>query len=312
MPYVPGLRSSYALTAGLVHFGRMLDKIRLHAANRLPSDYHGNLGIGFDGRTCAFLGVAYADLKARTVEGGTNEEILAWCESKAGTRSASDREVWSRFLMKIGWRDERSPILRKRVIELGLGAHPIETFFDLNDFDEGRDPVTRRAWEQAPARAIVVMGVSGSGKTTIGLALARELGWRFVDADDFHSATNVAKMRAGTPIDDADREPWLARLRAEIDCGLQTNESLVVACSALKERYRTALTGDPDRVTFVHLDGDRAVLESRLKERGGHFMNPVLLDSQRADLEVPASALRCDITQTLHDIIAQIRSALTL
>lgn len=311
MPYVPGLRSSYALTGGLVYFGRMLDKIRLHAAGRLPADYHANLGIGFDGRTCAFLGVDYSALRTRTLAGGTDEEILAWCHAQGGACPEATREIWNRFMMKIGWRDDRSPALRQRIADFGLSDHPIETFFDLNDFDEGRDPVTRRAWELKPARIIVVMGVSGSGKTTVGRELARAVGWRFVDADDFHPPANVAKMQAGTPLDDVDREPWLAAVREEIDRGLSTDESLVVACSALKERYRARLIDDASRMAFVHLEGTRALLQARLEGRTGHFMSPALLDSQLAALEIPAGALRCDIAFTPHELVAQIRTALT-
>ncbi|MES1166605.1 MAG: DUF5069 domain-containing protein [Pseudomonadota bacterium] len=147
MPHVPGLRSCYAKVGRLVYFGRMLDKIRLHAAGKLPADYHGNLGIGFDGRCCTFLGVDYAALKARVLAGGTDEEILAWCHERGGSRTDEQCTVWSRFLMKVGWRDDRSPLLQQRLVEYGLVGQPIETFFDLNEFDEGRDPVTTRAWE---------------------------------------------------------------------------------------------------------------------------------------------------------------------
>lgn len=309
MPYVPGLRSSYALTGGVVYFGRMLDKIRLHAAGRLPADYHANLGSGFDGRTCLFLGIEYAALRTRTLAGGSDEEILAWCHTQGGPRTDADKEIWNRFMMKIGWRDDRTPVLHRRIVEFGLGGNPIETIFDLNDFDEGRDPVTRRAWELKPARAYLIMGVSGCGKTTVGRELARTLGWRLVDADDFHPPANVAKMRAGKPLNDEDRTPWLAALRSEIERGLATDDSLVVACSALKERYRAVLVPDPTRVTVVHLTGDRALLQSRLSARSGHFMNPALLDSQLADLEVPAGALSANIALSPRDIVSQICAA---
>lgn len=148
MPAVPGLRSCYAKVGRLVYFGRMLDKIRLHAAGRLPPDYQHNLGIGFDGRTCAFLKIDYRDLVARVQQGGSDEELLAWCHERGGTRSDNDCEIWNRFMMKIGWRDDRTPVLRQRIVEYGLaGRHlPIETFFDLNDYDEGRDPVGTQAW----------------------------------------------------------------------------------------------------------------------------------------------------------------------
>ena len=147
MPSVPGLRSQYAKVGRLVFFGRMLDKIRLHHADKLPADYHNNLGIGFDGRTCTFLGVDYPALQARTLQGGSDEEILAWCHEHGGARTDDQCNVWNRFLMKVGWRDDRSAALKQRKEEYGLTGKPIETFFDLNEFDEGRDPVATRAWE---------------------------------------------------------------------------------------------------------------------------------------------------------------------
>jgi gluconokinase len=147
MPTVPGLRSCYAQVGRLVYFGRMLDKIRLHAAGKLPADYHGNLGIGFDGRTCTFLGVDYGALKARVLAGGTDDEILAWCHEQGGPRTDDQCNIWSRFMMKVGWRDDRSAILQQRLVAFGLTGKPIETFFDLNEFDEDRDPVATRAWE---------------------------------------------------------------------------------------------------------------------------------------------------------------------
>lgn len=146
MPAVPELRSCYARVGRLVYFGRMLDKIRLHAAGRLPADYHNNLGVGFDGRTCTFLGIDYADLVDRTRQGGSDEEILAWCHERGGPRTDDACNIWNRFMMKIGWRDDRTPVLRERIATSGLAGKPIETFFDLNEFDEGRDPVATQAW----------------------------------------------------------------------------------------------------------------------------------------------------------------------
>ncbi len=146
MASVPGLRSNYDKTGRLVYFGRMLDKIRLHAAGKLPADYHANLGIGFDGRCCGFLRVSYADLQTRVLAGGTDEEILAWCFAQAGERTADECLWWNSFIMKRGWRDEAFATLRQRIKDLGLEGKPIETFFDLNEFDEGRDPVGTAAW----------------------------------------------------------------------------------------------------------------------------------------------------------------------
>ena len=146
MSSVPGLRSCYDKTGRLVYFGRLLDKIRLHAAQKLPADYHANLGIGFDGRCCSFLRVPYPELKARTLVGGTDEEILAWCHERGGARTDDEYNIWNRFMMKVGWRDDRTPVLQQRIREYGLTGQPIETFFDLLEFDEGRDPVATRAW----------------------------------------------------------------------------------------------------------------------------------------------------------------------
>lgn len=151
MPYVSGLRSCYAKTGRLVYFGRMLDKIRLHAAGKLPAEYQGNLGDGqmlvLDGRCCRFLGVAYADLRERTLAGGTDEEILAWAHACGTPRNDEECHVWNRFLVKLGWRDERSAVLPQRVRDSGLVGKPIETLIDHIEFDEGRDPVSARAWE---------------------------------------------------------------------------------------------------------------------------------------------------------------------
>lgn len=146
MPAVPGLRSCYARVGRLVYFGRMIDKIRLHASGHLPSDYHANLGLGFDGRCCTFLRVKYLDLVDRVKQGGTDMDVLTWCEQRGGPHTDDECNIWSRFMSKIGWRDDRTPVLKQRIAEYGLTAQAIETFFDLNDFDEGRDPVANQAW----------------------------------------------------------------------------------------------------------------------------------------------------------------------
>ena len=130
------------------------------------------------------------------------------------------------------------------------------------------------------------MGVAGSGKTTVGRLLAQELGWPFFDADDFHSAANVEKMRRGEPLTDDDRMSWLAALRALVE----QQASGVLACSALKKAYREQLAG----ARFVYLKANRLLLERRLDERRGHFFNPELLDSQLATLEEPGDAVIVD------------------
>lgn len=156
------------------------------------------------------------------------------------------------------------------------------------------------------------MGVTGAGKTTVGQRLAASRGWQFHDADDFHPAANKAKMNAGVPLTDEDRWPWLEALRAAIEQALQHNRGAVVACSALKRSYREVLAGGLEDVHFVHLTGDRRVLEARLASRRGHFMNPALLDSQIATLEVPASALEVDVALTPAEQVSVIQRALGL
>lgn len=151
MAHVTGLRSCYAKVGRLVYFGRMLDKLRLHATGQLPAEYVTNLGeskpIFFDARTCAFLGLTYEDLRTRVRAGGTDEEILAWAQTRGRTPTDIECIVWNRFMVKLGWRDDRSALLQARVGEFGLTGKPIETIFDLIEFDEGRDPVATKAWE---------------------------------------------------------------------------------------------------------------------------------------------------------------------
>jgi len=152
MPHVPGLRSPYAKVGRLVYFGRMLDKIRLHAAGKLPPEYAANLGDQgapnmFDARCCRFLGVSHADLTKRTLAGGTDEEILAWAHAHGAARTDEECHVWNRFIVKLGWRDERSAVLPQRIRDSGLTGKPIETIIDHIEYDEGRDPVATRAWD---------------------------------------------------------------------------------------------------------------------------------------------------------------------
>jgi carbohydrate kinase (thermoresistant glucokinase family) len=159
----------------------------------------------------------------------------------------------------------------------------------------------------APVAAIILMGVAGSGKTTIGRKLADALGWSFCDGDDLHPEANVAKMSRGIPLDDRDREPWLAAIRAYIGGCLARGEKTIVACSALREKYRRALVTDSTQIKFVHLAGSPALILERLQQRHGHFMRPEMLDSQFAALEQPADALVIDIAQNPDAIVAEIR-----
>ena len=158
---------------------------------------------------------------------------------------------------------------------------------------------------------IVLMGVTGSGKTTVGLALAEALEWQFVDADAFHSATNVAKMRAGIPLDDADRAPWLDSLHGAIVGWLKAGAQIVLACSALKQSYRERLLVGSD-VKLVYLRGSRQQISERLEKRHGHYMDPKLLASQFAVLEEPSEAIAVDVNADVPQIVAQIRKALSV
>jgi carbohydrate kinase (thermoresistant glucokinase family) len=136
---------------------------------------------------------------------------------------------------------------------------------------------------------IVVMGVSGSGKSTVGELLAERLGWPFGDADEFHPPANIEKMRSGVPLTDDDRWPWLEAIAAWIDEGRTSGKPRVVGCSALKRRYRDVLIGPRRDVRLVYLQGTKAVIAARMAARRDHFMPPALLDSQFAALEEPSS-----------------------
>lgn len=314
MPPVPGLRSPYAKVGRLVFFGRMLDKIRLNAVGRLPAEYVTNLGdrqpTFADGRCCRFLAVPYAEVRAHALATTDDAAVLAWAHATGGQRTDEECEVWNGYMAKLGWRDRASERLRQRAASIGLGGKTIETLFDLMDFDEGRDPVARRAWELREPLVIVLMGVAGSGKTTIGHELAAALGWSYRDADAFHPPANVAKMSAGIPLTDADREPWLEAIRAHIDGCLARGENAVVSCSALRERYRRVLTDGTNQVQLVHLAGDYGLILQRLEHRQGHFMKPEMLQSQFAALEAPTDALTVDIALPPAAIVAEIRRTL--
>ncbi len=154
------------------------------------------------------------------------------------------------------------------------------------------------------------MGVSGSGKTTVGRAVAEALGWRFLEGDDYHPPASVAKMAAGTPLTDADRWPWLDRLRDELKAIAARGEHAVLACSALKEAYRARLA-QARGVRFVYLKADRATIAARLAARAGHYMPATLLDSQFATLEEPRDALVIDVALPLPTQVERIRVALS-
>lgn len=152
----------------------------------------------------------------------------------------------------------------------------------------------------------ILMGVSGSGKTTIGRLLAGRLGWPFYDGDDFHPPANLDKMAAGIPLDDTDREGWLSQLAQLIQAHLAEDRPMLLACSALKRSYRRRLRLDPRRVRFIYLKGDYDLIQSRMLERAGHYMKSGMLASQFADLQEPADALWVDIAQPLDESVEQI------
>jgi len=152
------------------------------------------------------------------------------------------------------------------------------------------------------------MGVAGSGKTTVGRLLAEGLGWRFRDADEFHPAANIEKMVAGIPLDDRDRAPWLAAIRAEIDRCLARGKGAVFGCSALRESYRLALVSDPSRVHLAQLEGSQELIRERLRQRQGHFMKEDMLRSQFEALEPPADAFVVNVARSPGEIVLQIRT----
>lgn len=152
----------------------------------------------------------------------------------------------------------------------------------------------------------LLMGVSGSGKTTVGRLLADRLAVRFVDGDDLHPEANVRKMASGTPLTDDDRAPWIDAVRARIARAISTGDGLVVACSALKESYRRLLVKEGEPVRLVHLSGPRDLIAARLRDRSGHFMPPGLLESQFRDLDAPADALVLDIRLDPADLVDRI------
>ena len=156
---------------------------------------------------------------------------------------------------------------------------------------------------------IIIMGVTGVGKTTVGRLLAAELGWTFIDADEFHPASNVEKMRRGDPLTDADRKPWFEKLRDLIRTFLEERTNAVIACSALKSAYRDYLLID-EQVRLVYLTGDYSLIEERLKARKGHYMNPSLLDSQFATLQEPERAITVDVAASPEGIVRHLREEL--
>jgi gluconokinase len=171
---------------------------------------------------------------------------------------------------------------------------------------------------QYPATHLVVMGVAGSGKSTIAAALSKHLGWACAEADEFHPQANIDKMSQGIPLQDEDRWPWLQEIQNWMTAQARAGHSTVLTCSALKQSYRKLLAEAEGRVVFIHLHGEAALLSERMQGREGHFMPPTLLPSQLATLEpltveeLDAGSLRLDITRTPEDLITAILAALQL
>lgn len=156
------------------------------------------------------------------------------------------------------------------------------------------------------------MGVTGCGKTKVGAMLAEACGWEFHDADDFHPAENVAKMKRGVALTDEDRWPWLQRLNTFLLVSERAGKNLVLACSALKQAYRDRLARGCATTRFVFLDGDIELIRARLAGRQGHYMNPKLLDSQFAILERPTDALRLDVAESPDVLVQRVRVQLAV
>ena len=158
---------------------------------------------------------------------------------------------------------------------------------------------------------ILLMGVTASGKSTVGKRLALELGWRFLEGDDFHSPENVEKLRQGEPLNDEDRKPWLEAIRGAIGTAIDRGENAVIACSALKKPYRRMLQVS-EQVIFVYLKATIPLIQERLKRRVGHFMNPNLIQSQFDALEEPEDGLQIDAGSTPAKIVQVIRNKLSV
>lgn len=163
-----------------------------------------------------------------------------------------------------------------------------------------------------PSLIVVLMGVSGAGKTTIGKLLAQDLGWKFYEGDDFHPQMNVDKMRRGIPLDDEDRIPWLRALRKLIHNLVDHSERAVITCSALKQNHRSWLSTDGQDIVLVYLKGSYHLIHERMGSRQNHFMSPNLLASQFMALEEPQDILSVSIDQSPEDIVRQIKQSLKI
>lgn len=161
------------------------------------------------------------------------------------------------------------------------------------------------------SKAVILMGVAGSGKTAVGKGVATRLNWLFLDADDFHPAANIEKMKHGIPLNDQDRMPWLRALRDELRRLLAEGRSAILACSALKESYRQLLSDEVFAMSFVLLDVDQETIRERLKHRSAHFFPKELMDSQFAALEKPKDAIIIDARKPLDEVIDRVVQAVS-
>jgi gluconokinase len=160
------------------------------------------------------------------------------------------------------------------------------------------------------ARGVVLMGVAGSGKTAVGMRIAEKLNWLFLDADNFHPAANIEKMRHGIPLTDEDRVPWLERLRDELRRQIASGHSVILACSALKESYRRILREEPLPPQFVYLDVDAETIRERLSHRSAHFFPKELMNSQFAALEKPKDAIVIDARKPIESVVEAVVHAI--
>jgi gluconokinase len=159
-------------------------------------------------------------------------------------------------------------------------------------------------------QSVVLMGVAGSGKSAVGMQVARKLDWIFLDADDFHPPANIEKMKHGIPLNDQDRAPWLQRLHDELQHQMAKRHSVILACSALKESYRAVLRDEVSPPTFVYLDVDLETIRDRLQHRSAHFFPKELMDSQFAALEKPKDAIIIDARKPLEAVVDHVVRAL--
>ena len=161
-------------------------------------------------------------------------------------------------------------------------------------------------------RAVILMGVAGSGKTAVGMQVAQKLNWIFLDADNFHPPANIEKMKHGIPLNDEDRAPWLQRLHDELQHQMAEGHSVILACSALKESYRKVLRDEVSPPTFVYLDVDLQTIRDRLQHRTAHFFPKELMESQFAALEKPKDAIVVDARKPLDEVVDQVIQRLGL